>query len=259
MLVIAYVGTAYNGWQIQARTTGQPLPTIQACIEQAVAHILGERVHVHGSGRTDAGVHADAQVAHLDIPEHRTSLNWQLALNTLLPRDIRIVAARLVPETFHAQRDAVGKTYEYRLWLYRPYTPPKLYPFVWACGPVDVALMDKACTYLIGTHDFAAMRNSGTDVFSTERTIFRITHAPDTPVPNNCRELIWTFEGKGFLKQMVRNLMGLLVAVGQGKILPETIPLILESRDRQKSPQTAPARGLTLKRVHYANIPDISF
>ena len=112
-LTIAYVGTAYNGWQTQARKNATPLPTVQTFIENAVAHILGDRVHVHGAGRTDSGVHADAQVAHLDIPDTRASLNWQQALNTLLPRDIRIVDAHLVPSSFHAQHDAVRKTYEY--------------------------------------------------------------------------------------------------------------------------------------------------
>ena len=135
-LTIAYVGTQYHGWQTQARKNASPLPTIQNIIEDAVAHVLGERVHVHGAGRTDAGVHAEAQVAHLDVPESRARMDWQLALNTLLPRDIRIADAVLVPDTFHAQHSAVRKTYEYRLWLSKRYTPPQLYPFVWACGPV---------------------------------------------------------------------------------------------------------------------------
>ena len=114
-LTIAYVGTQYHGWQTQARKNASPLPTIQNIIEDAVAHVLGERVHVHGAGRTDAGVHAEAQVAHLDVPESRARMDWQLALNTLLPRDIRIADAVLVPDTFHAQHSAVRKTYEYRL------------------------------------------------------------------------------------------------------------------------------------------------
>ena len=91
-LTIAYVGTQYHGWQTQARKNASPLPTIQNIIEDAVAHVLGERVHVHGAGRTDAGVHAEAQVAHLDVPESRARMDWQLALNTLLPRDIRTVS-----------------------------------------------------------------------------------------------------------------------------------------------------------------------
>lgn len=251
-LTIAYVGTAYNGWQTQARKNAEPLPTIQTFLENAVAHILGERVHVHGAGRTDSGVHADAQVAHLDIPDNRASLNWQLALNTLLPRDIRIVDAQLVPDTFHAQHSAVRKTYEYRLWLSRRYTPPKLYPFVWACGPVDVQRMDEASQYLMGTHDFASFRNTGTELHTTVRTVYSIFRTPAGILPPDCLELTWTFEANGFLKQMVRNLMGLLVATGQGRLEPSEVLAILHSRDRRKAPQTAPACGLTMKRVWYA-------
>lgn len=251
-LTIAYVGTAYNGWQTQARKNATPLPTVQTFIENAVAHILGDRVHVHGAGRTDSGVHADAQVAHLDIPDTRASLNWQQALNTLLPRDIRIVDAHLVPSSFHAQHDAVRKTYEYRLWLSRRYTPPKLYPFVWACGPVDVGRMDEASRYLLGRHDFASLKNAGTDLRTTVRTLLAVSRTPSGPLPPDCLELAWIFEADGFLKQMVRNLMGLLVAVGQHRLEPSEILSILESRDRRSAPQTAPACGLTMKRVWYA-------
>ena len=109
-LTIAYVGTQYHGWQTQARKNASPLPTIQNIIEDAVAHVLGERVHVHGAGRTDAGVHAEAQVAHLDVPESRARMDWQLALNTLLPRDIRIADAVLVPDTFHARMPSARAT-----------------------------------------------------------------------------------------------------------------------------------------------------
>ena len=182
-LMIAYVGTQYHGWQTQARKNASPLPTIQNIIEDAVAHVLGERVHVHGAGRTDAGVHAEAQVAHLDVPESRARMDWQLALNTLLPRDIRIADAVLVPDTFHAQHSAVRKTYEYRLWLSKRYTPPQLFPFVWACGPVDVERMDEGSRYLLGKRDFASLKNAGTDLRTTVRTILSITRTPEGPLP----------------------------------------------------------------------------
>lgn len=250
-LTIAYVGTQYHGWQTQARKNAANLPTIQNIVEDAVAHVLGERVHVHGAGRTDAGVHAEAQVAHLDIPESRARMDWQLALNTLLPRDIRIADAVLVPDTFHAQHSAVRKTYEYRLWLSRRYTPPQLYPFVWACGPIDVARMDEAARHLLGRQDFASLRNAGTDLHTTVRTILSITRTPDGPLPADCLELVWRFEADGFLKQMVRNIMGLLVAVGRGKLEPADIPGILEACDRRTAPLTAPACGLTMKKVWY--------
>ncbi len=251
-LTIAYVGTAYNGWQAQNRKNTTPLPTIQTFIENAVAHILGEQVHVHAAGRTDSGVHADAQVAHLDIPENRTSLNWQQALNTLLPHDIRITDVCSVPPSFHAQRDALRKTYEYRLWLSRKYTPPKLFPFVWACGPVDVASMDEASSYLLGRHDFASFKNTGTNLHSTVRTLFNISRTPEGQLSTDCTELVWMFEADGFLKQMVRNIIGLLVAVGQHRLAPAEVISVLESKDRRSAPPTAPAQGLTMKRVWYA-------
>ena len=250
-LTIAYVGTAYKGWQTQAVPKAEPLPTVQTFLENAVAHVLGEHVHVHGAGRTDSGVHADAQVAHVDIPEQRRGMNWQQALNTLLPRDIRITDAQIVPDTFHAQFSAVRKTYEYRLWLSLRYTPPKLYPFVWACGPVDVSRMDEAAQYLLGTHNFASLRNAGTDMATTVRTLLAITRTPGGPISPENAELTWYFEANGFLKQMVRNTMGLLVAVGQGKREPGDIPAILAACDRRSAPLTAPAKGLTMKRVWY--------
>lgn len=252
-LTIAYVGTQYHGWQTQARKNATPLPTIQNIIENAVEHVLGTRTHVHGAGRTDAGVHAEAQVAHLDIPESRAGMDWQLALNTLLPRDIRIAEAVLVPSAFHAQHSAIRKTYEYRLWLSRRYTPPQLYPFVWACGPVDVARMDEAAAALLGTHDFASLKNAGTDLQTTVRTLLTVTRSPAGPLTEGCLEMIWRFEADGFLKQMVRNMMGLLVAVGQGKLEPGAVAHILESRDRRSAPVTAPACGLTMKKVWYAD------
>ena len=252
-LTIAYVGTQYHGWQTQALKDRAPLPTIQNIVEDAVAHVLGARVHVHGAGRTDAGVHADAQVAHLDIPDSRAGMDWQLALNTLLPRDIRIADAELVPDTFHAQHSAVRKTYEYRLWLTKRCTPPQLYPFVWACGPVNVERMDEGSRFLLGTRDFASLKNAGTDLHTTVRTILSITRTPEGVVPPDCLDLRWRFEADGFLKQMVRNMMGLLVAVGRGKLEPAEIPSILEACDRRMAPLTAPACGLTMKKVWYAD------
>lgn len=251
-LTIAYVGTQYHGWQTQARKNAAPLPTIQNILEDAVAHVLGERTHVHGAGRTDAGVHAEAQVAHLDIPESRAGLDWQLALNTLLPRDIRIADASVVSDAFHAQHDAVRKAYEYRLWLSRRYTPPQIYPFVWSCGPVDVERMDEAARSLLGTHDFASLKNAGTDLQSTVRTLLSITRTPEGPLAPDCLEMVWRFEADGFLKQMVRNIMGLLVAVGLHKLDAADVPDILRACDRRMAPLTAPACGLTMKKVWYA-------
>lgn len=253
-LLIAYVGTDFHGWQTQIRRD-RTVPTIQALIEAQMNRIIGRPVHVHGAGRTDAGVHAEGQVAHVDVPESKSGIDWQLALNTSLPPSIRIVEAVRVPDTFHAQHHARRKIYEYRLWLSRRYTPPWLYPFVWACGPLRVEAMDAAARHLIGTRDFASLRNTGTEVLSTVRTVLAVSRDPAGMLPAEVLEgravLTWRFEADGFLKQMVRNSMGLLVAAGQGKIDADDVPDILAARDRRKAPPTAPAHGLVLKAVRY--------
>ncbi len=253
-LLIAYVGTDFHGWQTQIRKD-RTVPTIQALIEAQMSRIIGHTVHVHGAGRTDAGVHAEGQVAHVDVPESKIDIDWQLALNTSLPHAIRIVEAVRVPDTFHAQHHARRKTYEYRLWLSRRYTPPWLYPFVWACGPLRVEPMDAAARHLVGTRDFASLRNTGTNLLSTVRTMFAVSRNPAGILPTDVLEgravLTWSFEADGFLKQMVRNSMGLLVAAGQGKISADDVPDILAARDRQKAPPTAPPHGLMLKTIWY--------
>ena len=247
-LTIAYVGTQYCGWQTQAAPMGE-LRSIQSSVMRAVARVAGVRAHVHGAGRTDSGVHAAAQVAHVDVPEDKARVDWQLALNTGLPHDIRIVKAEIVRPDFHAQRDARRKTYIYRLWLDRRCTPPHLYPFVWNCGPLDEDRMHEAAGYLCGTHDFAALRNAGTDVLTSVRTVDSVRCETLEGVPDL---RVWSFEADGFLKQMVRNMMGLLVRIGQGKVAVEALPEILARGDRRHGGVTAPPCGLMLHRVWYA-------
>lgn len=246
-LTVAYVGTAYCGWQTQLIQNGER-PTVQSFLEAAASHIAGVPVHVHGAGRTDSGVHAEGQTAHIDVPDARMHIDWQLAMNTLLPRDIRVLEAVPVSSDFHAQFGVVSKCYEYHLWPNRRFTLPQRYPFVWACGPFDADKMRAAAQYLIGTHDFASLCNAGSSAKTTIRTITSISDRLFDPETG---ESIWRFEGRGFLKQMVRNCIGMLVAVGQDRLKAEDIPEILLSRDRTKAPQTAPAQGLTLKFVRY--------
>ncbi len=245
-LIIAYVGTDFHGWQTQAAPPGQQeQPTIQSAIMRAVTELTGRRIHVHGAGRTDSGVHARRQVAHMDAPDLR--IDWQMALNTRLPPSIRIVAAEEVDPRFHAQHSAVGKTYRYALWLDRRFTPPHLYPFVWNCGPLDEDAMLAAAGSLQGRHDFSAVRNAGTEVDSAVRTVTLVAREPVR------KEFlrVWRFEADGFLKQMVRNMMGLLVRVGQHKVPVEEVAAILARGDRRHAGVTAPARGLCLHRVRY--------
>ncbi len=250
-LTLAYVGTHYHGWQVQAWKEKENPPTVQGKVEEAVAHIVGQKVHVLGASRTDSGVHADCQVAHCDIPEAKAKTDWQLALNTLLPRDIRVVDATLVAPDFNACFDAVKKAYTYKLWLSLRYTPPKLFPFVWTCGPVDVEKMDIAMAHLRGKKDFKSMQNAGTPIKTTEREIFVLSRSPEGKLLENQHALDLYVEGSGFLKQMVRNMVGLIVAVGKGKLEPDCVPEILAARDRRQAPVTAPAQGLTLTKIWY--------
>ena len=241
-LTLAYDGTDFSGWQLQPRDR-----TVQGAVESAVARILGAPVRVHGSGRTDAGVHALGQVAHFDCPDERADLPWRRALNATLPPDVRVVDAVPVDEEFHARYSAISKTYEYTLWHEPDYCLPQRRRFVWACGPVDFAAMEAAAGELVGEHDFAAFQNVGTPVKSTVRTLASLTRHPGgTP-----QESVWRFEADGFLKQMVRNIMGCLVACGRAKLAPPGVLTILASGDRSAAPATAPPQGLTLVGPEY--------
>jgi tRNA pseudouridine38-40 synthase len=205
-------------------------------------------VRAFGAGRTDAGVHAEGQVAHCDVPALR-AVNWQAALNVNLPPDIRVLNAQEAADTFHACFDARKKTYRYDLWLARQVALPRLYPFVWACGPLDPRKLDAALPLLVGRHDFRSFQNRGTGTRDTTRTVLSLKTAHPAEFDGNVLSL--HVEANGFLKQMVRNMVGLLVAIGQGRFDASRIPALLAARDRAQGPPTAPARGLTLVRVDY--------
>ena len=252
-LLLAYVGAGYSGWQIQEKPS--PPPTIQGELEAALRVLAGAPVRVHGSGRTDAGVHAHGQVAHCDVPDARADRPWRRSLNALLPPAIRVLAADPAPPGFHARKDALHKTYAYQFWQERAFTPPQLHPFVWNCGPLDVRAMRAALPHLLGEQDFAGLQNAGTDMESTTRRVVAATLdvlPPREFYPPHMPLLRLTVTANGFIKQMVRNMAGLLAACGQRKILPESIPALLAARDRQALPSvTAPAGGLALVRVEY--------
>lgn len=251
-LTIAYVGTRFSGWQIQEKSKA-PL-TIQGELERVLLLVTGSLVRVHGSGRTDTGVHADAQVAHVDIPEGKGPSDpqgWLRTFNTNLPSDICVIKVEAVPPSFHARFDAVGKAYCYQLWLRRFNTPPRLAPFVWPCGPLDMGAVDAALPYLTGTHDFTSLKNAGTDIKTTVRTVHRLYRSPEEALSKDPDNVALRVEANGFLKQMVRNMVGLIVSVGRGRVQPEDIPRILAERNRTVAPVTAPAMGLTLREVYY--------
>ena len=252
-LLLAYVGTRYSGWQIQEKPS--PPPTIQGELEAALRTICGHNVRAHGSGRTDSGVHAHGQVVHCDVPDTRAELNWRNSLNAILPRDIRVLHAQRAAPDFHARKDALRKTYAYQFWQEQTFMPPQLTPFVWKCGPLNVDAMRAALPHLLGQHNFAAMRNVGTDVESTERTVLQAELYAMPPCefyPPHAPMLRFMVTADGFLKQMVRNMAGLLVACGQGKIAPQNVPALLATCDRRAVQSvTAPAQGLALVSVVY--------
>lgn len=180
-IIVAYVGTRYNGWQIQ--TNGS---SIQEEIEKGIARISGTHVRLHGSGRTDSGVHAMAQTAHFDVPEAKADIPWPRALNSMLPTDIRVLHHRVVDSEFHARFSATGKRYSYTLWTDPRFVLPHRTPYVWPVRNLDLAAMDAAATRLTGTHDFASFQNAGTPVSSTVRTVRSIRRSTGSTPENGC-------------------------------------------------------------------------
>ncbi len=241
-LKIAYVGKEFAGWQVQPGRR-----TIQGEIQRALERICGRPIVLHGAGRTDAGVHALGQVAHCDIPESRGKIPWIRALNGILPEDISIVDACITSSAFHARKLAKAKIYSYTLWLEPSYILPNRRPFCWWIKDVDLEKMKQTATLLEGTHDFAAFQNVGTPIKNTVRTIFKIFVTPGY-LP---QEKIFYFCGDGFLKQMVRNIMGALVWVGRGKLTEKELLQLIETKNRSLLPPTAPSHGLCLEQVLY--------
>jgi tRNA pseudouridine38-40 synthase len=241
-LVVAYDGGGFCGWQLQPEDR-----TVQGELEEAVARMVGEPVRLHASGRTDSGVHATAQVVHFDVPDERADLPWTRALNSLTTDDVAVLRHDTVSADFHARFGAISKTYEYILWHERRFLLPQRRRFVWDCGPLDFNALGMAAEVLQGRHDFSAFQNVGTPVKDTVRTLEPLEMLPGT-TPH---ETVLRFTADGFLKQMVRNLVGCLVEAGRGKLSPQNVRSVLYERDRKTAPATAPAQGLSLVRVLY--------
>ena len=219
-LVVAYDGTNYCGWQVQKN--GE---TIESVLNRAIGELTGEEIHVMGSSRTDAGVHACGNVAVFDTEARMAADKFSYALNQRLPEDIRIQDSCEVPADFHPRFQKTVKTYEYRM--------------------LDVERMRQAAAYLIGEHDFQSFCAAGAQVKTTVRTIYALD------VEKQGDLIILRITGNGFLYNMVRIIAGTLMKIGQGDWEPERIPEILAGCDRQLAGPTAPARGLTLMEIHF--------
>jgi tRNA pseudouridine38-40 synthase len=240
-LLIEYDGTNYLGWQVQPKG-----PTIQGILEDKIKLLTGESIQLFGSGRTDAGVHALGQVAHFKTQSRMDLRSMQRALNSLLPRDIVIQKIEEVEEGFHARKHAKSKVYEYRI-LNRNLRSAFHRGYVWHIPQkLDLMKMKRATAHLIGEHDFSSFRSVGTPTRTAVRRV------PRAGWKRGRGGLIrFEIEANGFLKQMVRSIVGTLVEVGKGKINPEEFQKILTSKDRKKAGPTAPAHGLFLKEVKY--------
>ena len=240
-LTIQYDGSAFAGWQIQPGH-----PTVQAAMEQVLQRITGEATKLHGSGRTDQGVHAAGQVAHFDLERSWAPKDLQKALNALLPGDIRVIGARTAPATFHARRSAVSKEYRYFIWN-GEFVPPSLRRYrAHVRVPLDIAAMNQAAALLKGEHDFAAFTaNPNRVVESTVRALMELR------VRRKGREIAIVARSNGFLYKMVRSLCGFLIRVGEGAVAPSEAARVLASRLRTAYVPTAPPEGLFLWSVRY--------
>jgi tRNA pseudouridine38-40 synthase len=247
--VIAYDGTAFRGWQSQKGGD-----TIQDELEGVLARIVGEKVVIHGSGRTDAGVHALGQTVHFELsPEQATRLHrlqepgrWQAALNAWLPPEIRVMRMTRAHRDFHARFSASGKIYRYDIW-HDSVLPPHLYRRAWHLyGKLDFDALDHLCSLIKGAHDFRGFcADSGSLPASTIRTLRRVTLRKRGPLLN------LTLEGNGFLYRMVRMLVGAMVQVAQGKNSQEAFQHRLSAGKAWPTPAMAPAHGLYLVRALY--------
>lgn len=270
-LIFCYDGTEYRGWQVQPDE-----PTIQGELQAALGRVTGESPLPQGSGRTDAGVHALAQVASFVLAARILPENLRRALNRTLPDAIRVLEASLAPDGFHARHSAVAKTYEYRVFLERPENlgsgsgpeaicPPFLARFVYACRwPLSFGALEESARIFEGEHDFTSFAAADPDLASRTRAAARddefagairtvYSSAWEGRTIEEGRLLIYRVRGNGFLHHMVRNLVGTMIDVGRGYRRPEETSAILAARSRSAAGPTAPASGLFLHSVEYGD------
>ena len=239
-LTIEYDGSAFSGWQRQNSRR-----TVQSCVEQALSKVADEPVAVVCAGRTDAGVHALAQIAHFDTATNREMRAWTLGVNTYLPGDVRIIQACAVNNYFHARSSALARCYRYMILNRNVRSALLRRQTTWCFYPLDIEPMQKAADHLIGEHDFSSFRAQGCQSKSPCRMMHWIK------VYRDGERVIIEIVANAFLHHMVRNIAGVLMAIGAGKEQPEWAQQVLLACDRSAGGVTAPPHGLYLVAVHY--------
>jgi len=237
-IIISYDGTEYQGWQRQPEKR-----TIQGYLESALEKISGKRIPIIGSGRTDAGVHAEGQVAHFKVNSRLEKDEFRRAFNGILPKDIRIRSLKKASSNFHAIKSAQSKIYRYRI-----FNSPDISPFIiryvhqWTAS-LDITKMEHAAQLFIRKADFTP--------FSSNRLLYPIRNITRSEIRKKGKEIIYTVEANGFLRYMVRSIVGTLIEVGRGKLDSGQIENFFKLKKRSPLCPTAPAKGLTLYRVKY--------
>jgi tRNA pseudouridine38-40 synthase len=244
-LILEYDGTDFHGWQKQPG-----LRTVQGIVEGAISRISGEKPKLIGSGRTDAGVHAREQVANFLTEASLACGEWLKALNANLPPDVAVLRADSAPKEFHARHSAVGRVYEYRVFRREVRSPLDL-RFSWHVPrPLDLSAIRKASVLLCGVHDFTSFTASGSETQHRRVDLRRLS------ICSSKGFLLFTLEASHFLWRMVRNIVGLLIEVGLGRIHPGKTSQFLGARDRRSVPSSpAPPQGLCLIKVQYPRLP----
>lgn len=245
-LTVAYDGCNYSGWQIQPNAS-----TIEQVLDNAINKVTGEKVHVIGASRTDAGVHGLGNVAVFDTASGIPGDRWAYAINTHLPEDVSVVESREVSPEFHPRHCNTVKTYEYRI-LNTRFPIPQFRNYSWHVKePLDVNAMQSAAQRLVGEHDFKSFCCVKTQAESTVRTIYSVDVRTEDEA-----YIVIRVSGNGFLYNMIRIIAGTLVKAGKGKITPLDIDLMLEAKNRCEAGQTAPPQGLTLMNIDYVDGDD---
>ncbi len=251
-LTIAYDGADFHGWQSQPG-----VPTIQGALNDAASKITQEKIFMNGASRTDAGVHALGQVAHFKTQSSLSALEFQRALNALLPPAIRVVAAEEMGPDFHARWQALGKTYRYRIYRGRvlpPFEYRRALHYPW---PLDEAAMAEAARKFEGEHDFSSFAaSSGSEDDDRDRQMVREIYSSEIVREPDRDEIAYVVRGRSFLRYMVRKIVGTLIEVGKGRLAPGDIPKLFELRDRSQSGPTVPPEGLYLVSLDFPDPTD---